>query len=79
MTRLEKEFDAYFKSKGGISRDMFSKAPLVQNLLLYARAEVAFLRSCLKNIPPIYVDLVDKHDFEGYRKSSLGRSPTKNT
>jgi hypothetical protein len=59
MNRLEMEFDAFFKNKGGISHDVFSNIPLNQSFLVYARAEIELLRTKDANIPPIYVDLVD--------------------
>jgi len=56
---MQMRFDAFFSSKGGICRDMFSEIPLIQSYLLYARAEIDVLRKGEHNIPPIYVDLIN--------------------
>lgn len=61
MTRLEISFNEIFKDKGGIHRSEFSKMPIVKDLLKYARAEIIVLRKAEKNIPPIYVDLINDY------------------
>lgn len=66
MTNLEFQFNQAYQSYGGIEKGILKSTPLIEHILSLLRVEVEVLRKGEKDLPPIYLDLIENKDFNAF-------------